>query len=578
MQQYYGKHQPKGESKLTDRSLARMEAFLASCAMALPDDRILPFSTATSARKLNQMGSNSNSNSNTNAGSNGNGNGNGKGKSSFITGFQSFATSFTTSKEKNGNNSGKRAPSSHNNKNNNNISQIHEYPQIDINDLSIRLEIYIRTLRRIYAVRQQVKQQQQQQQEQQQQQQQNDNNKPPQKVSQELKECVINYEPPRAIRARIKILLNSLIATTNSVGSMRPILTKLLIHLTRELLAVERLSEELYGYIRKIVLEYDHLTSFASLAFLSSPGDSADTHLSPLLYNYLEYLRNEWEFCIDKCKLESTLARAIHPGMRKVFKNSEFVSIGHLLEVCQGYKDQLQNIVILPRYSSSFGSTGIGSSLYIMDDPSSSSSPSQSSSPLPSDVIASAASGDLISLKKCNSTTTKAIKQALRDLRREIITVNGHVLPPAQSLTELVKLLRERLHSRTIRLKERKVGHTNTNGHTHTITKRQNTVVESSSSGSDDHSGLSYCTDNDIVSSDNEGDIDGQLADASENNIKGAEVDVDADVGADPVQRQEGVTKVKRRQFNVDAIDIMTRRLLLAASRTGCGGDAFFVV
>jgi hypothetical protein len=34
----------------------------------------------------------------------------------------------------------------------------------------------------------------------------------------------------------------------------------------------------------------------------------------------------------------------------------------------------------------------------------------------------------------------------------------------------------------------------------------------------------------------------------------------------------------KRRQFNVDAIDILTRRLLLAASRTRGGGDAFFIV
>jgi hypothetical protein len=36
--------------------------------------------------------------------------------------------------------------------------------------------------------------------------------------------------------------------------------------------------------------------------------------------------------------------------------------------------------------------------------------------------------------------------------------------------------------------------------------------------------------------------------------------------------------KTSRRNFHLSAIDLLTRRLLIAASRTGNGGDAYFVV
>jgi len=502
---YYSRRQPKEEMKLTRRSLARLEAFLASCALAVPEDRILPF-----------RGNHSND------------------ADKIMFDIQSFAKSFsslTTSQQNKTKTSTQKKKTA-----NGKINNTHTYPQIDINDLTLRIELYIRNLRRIYAVREQQ-----------------DHD------SHDLTECVIQFEPPKAIHARIHILLNSLISTTNSVVSMRPILTKLLTHLTRELLAVEHLSEELVGYIRKIVLEYEHLTSFASLAFLSSPGDSAETHLAPLLLNYLEYLRNDVDICVDQCKLETTLARAVHPGMRKVFKTAEFASLGHLLEVCRKYKDQLENISISPRDSPSFGIEKTFASR-----------PS-----LSSDVIASITSGDATNLKKCGSSTTKAIKQALRDLRREIITVNGHVLPPVQSLTQLVNLLRERLQTRTVKLKEKKVAY-----------NRKNLNIEvhndQESSGSSDQlesdSGKSYYNDSDIISSGNEGDMDGSPRSSKNNQRTGQENASTHFDPASPRQRQEGPTKNKRRPLNVNAIDIMTRRLLLAASRTGCGGDAFFVV
>lgn len=508
MQQYYFKRQPQGETKLSRRSLARMEAFLDSCAMALPDDTDLPFTRGDGVVKKKQT---------------------------TAIGLEILTKAFavTNNKQTNSSTVQKKMKKNRNN----------HFPQIHMDDLILRLELYIRNIRRIHALREQQLVQQQKEQ--------HDH----QYSEHEQVECVLNFDPPRVIHARIQILLNSLIATTNSVVSMRPILTKLLTYLTRELLAVEHLSEELNGYIRKIVLEYEHLTSFASLAFLSSPRDSAETHLSSLLLKYFDFLRSEWEMCIDKCKLESTLARAIDPGMREVFKNSEFISIGHLLDVCQEYQRHLENIVILPRDSDSYG---IGSSFYFGGD--------DAASSLPVDVIASAIHGDLAKVKKCQPIVTKTIKQALRDLRRERITVNGHMLPPAQSLTELVKLLRERLHTRTVKLRDKKVAYA------------RNDKNEKGEPLSSDDQQESDSGDNDIISSGNEGDIDGSSAPCIKRQLQYQHESVDDEDDSTPKDEPNGGTKVKRRNFNVNAIDIMTRRLLIAASRTASGGDALFVV
>jgi hypothetical protein len=126
--------------------------------------------------------------------------------------------------------------------------------QIPEEQLVIRLELYIRSLYRVRTLQE---------------------------------ECVVAMEPPRAIKARARYITSALIATAGCVRSMRPVLTQLLNSLTKELLAVETLSEPLAKVIRKIVSEYEHNTSFASLAFLSSPEVSADSRLTPLITKYL---------------------------------------------------------------------------------------------------------------------------------------------------------------------------------------------------------------------------------------------------------------------------------------------------
>lgn len=492
-----------------------MEAFLASCALALPDEREVQLVKDDAVAKNEPIMKNL----------------------PALSKLKNFTKSFASLNQKTDNNQTKDQTNRKSN-----------YPQIKLSDITLRLELYIRNLRRIYALREQ-------------QQNKDDNTLD----SKDEIECVVYYEQPRVINTRIQVLLKSLIATTNSVGSMRPILTKLLTYLTHELLAVEHLSGEIKGYIRKIVLEFEHQTSFASLAFLSSPGDSAETHLSPLLYRYLEYLKTDWRLCIDQCKIESTLARALDPSMRHVFKTVEFVSIGHLLEVCQEYKHQLENIVISPSYFSAVeNQNSVGTAM------------TDTSSPSQDDIIASALSGDVVNIKKSNSNTTKVIKQALRDLRREIITVNGYMMPPVQSLTELVRLLRERLQIRTVKLKERKIGNTRKLPNSNKDGK-----IDSPSSDhqpESDSSSTSYSNDSDIISSGNEGDTDGTDSShvcrkrQSENSSKDT-YDV-----SNHLSKNDGGNKIKRRNFNVNAIDIMTRRLLIAASRTGSGGDAYFVV
>jgi hypothetical protein len=521
--------------KLSRRSLARMEAFLASCAYALPNDAVSsvirkkdPIATVvpgikslTSKLPL-------------------------KISSIALTKQQDSVDSAKVDKEKliaeglkgftihqDGDNNSCPKQSKPKSKPGSNKNRT--YPQMHINDLTQRLELYIRTLRRVYASLhpKQVEGE--------------DEATAKSEKKQTMDECVIHLEPPRAMKSRIKFIVNSLISTVGSVGSMQNILTNLLVHFTKEQLAVEMLSDELHSYIRKICLEYEHLTSFASLAFLSTPEDSADTQLVPLLTTYVEHLQKERDRIIWECRLESTLARVIDPDMRKVFKTIEFHSIGHLLKVCHEHRHALENIVITERDSLLSGS-----------------SVAPNAERRDSEInVLSSASFDNNSMDLCNNT--KAIKQALRDLRRETIIVNGQILPPVQSLRELITLLRERLNSRPMKLKEKKVGkvrkpRTKSGGNASDFTNDEvssDTTIDKN--------------DADLISSGNEGDEEDIPVLKRKKNADSESVESGNSSG-------EGGKATKRRQFNIDAIDILTRRLLVAASRTRGSGDAYFIV
>ena len=351
------------------------------------------------------------------------------------------------------------------------------YPQFRQCELTLRLELYIRSLNHVRSLDKQV---------------------------------VIELESFRSIKARAITIVRSFVATVGCVRGMRPCLTLLIQNLTQEVLAVDCICNEISKVIRRLVSEYEHQTSFASLAFLSSPENSAEKRLTPLLISYLQYLQTHWEMLVEGCELESMLGAVLPSEMRHLFKTIEFRSIGHLVEVCQGFQKELESIELPPSMG---GMT----------------------------------SGDLDS----TCSNPKAIKQAIRDLQREVITVNGHALPPVSSRKELLELLSQMLNSRSISLPTRK---SKRNGLSH---NRQSTIPPC-------HipilTNQGYEIDSEgFISSGNEGDTD-------DGNI------------VRRLSSEEVTRKGRGRRFHVSTISLMTRRLLLASSRTGMGGDAYFIV
>jgi hypothetical protein len=374
-----------------------------------------------------------------------------------------------------------------------------EHPQIPEEELVIRLELYIRSLYRVRTLQE---------------------------------ECVVAMEPPRAIKARARYITSASIATAGCVRSMRPVLTQLLNFLTKELLAVETLSEPLAKVIRKIVSEYEHNTSFASLAFLSSPEVSADSRLTPLITKYLKYLQCEWEGLVQECELERMLSRTLDAPMRTIFKTIEFRSIGHLLEVCQEYRQKLHNIELGPQKVSD--------------------------------------GQDVNAL--CNSPI--ALRQAIRDLQREIITVNGHVLAPVTSRKELIHLLSQTLNSRALTAEPKKMNHRQK---LHSYRRTESCPGKMSrESGTPSESSIP------AAAQPTPGSPMPMPMQRQGSELEDSMVFSTSECDSSEQENEESEIpskkRGKRQRFQLSTIDLLTRRLLIAASRTGMGGDAYFVV
>lgn len=351
-------------------------------------------------------------------------------------------------------------------------------PQFRSGELTTRLELYIRILNRVVAT-----------------------------------ECEVALENSKAIQARAHGVCRAVIATVGCVRDMGPTLESLLSALTKEVLAIDTLSDEVVSTIQRVASEYEHRTSFASLAFLSSPEDSAEQVLFPLVVSYIRHLHTNWKALVEQSYQERMLERVLDSEMRRLFKTVEFRSIGHLLEVCQGFQENLQNIHIPPVYGG------------IMAEVSSEAS-------------------DLDSL--CSSS--RAIKQALRDLQRELVTVNGHALPPATSRRELVHLLSQTLNSRA--LFQRPSRKSKSKSSAINKVKSCPSMIPTQELESDG-----------FLSSGNEGDTDCSSPQKTPVN------------GSDKIKSRR-----HRGTFHLSTVDIMTRRLLLASSRTGMAGDAYFIV
>ena len=262
-----------------------------------------------------------------------------------------------------------------------------------------------------------------------------------------------------------------------------------------------------------VSVEYEMKTSFASMAFLSSPQQAAQSVLFPLVVSYLKYIRNDWRRLVFACQVEEVLSASINPILRQTFKGTEFTSIGHLLQVIQDHQELLNNIP-LPSFSSFSSSTSCSH----FDDGTSYE----------------------------DDTNNKDIKQALVDLRREVITVNGIILSaPAHSKKQLVQNLCDALHHQINPASTTHGGTTECKSDNYNEeTIRKVPSIE----GEEQHS--TY------VSSD-DSSVGSNASTSSHNNSK---------------------EKEKKRRFDLKTIDKLTLRLMMASCRTGAGGDAFFVM
>lgn len=354
-----------------------------------------------------------------------------------------------------------------------------------------------------------------------------------------------NARQNKSFKAEAKELVQEFVRHVTSISTVQRTLIPLLTAYTQNALNVPTLSPSLKKIIIKICNEYHRQTSFASLAFLTPPAQSAWTVLLPLTLEYMHYIQQQQYNLVMDCQLEHSLSHALKPEMRKLFKESEFESIGHLLRVCKSWKWDLENIV----------ANGIGK-------------------------VSSDNSDQDDSTTRTNGSKddTKALEQALKDLRREVITINGRLLkPPARGgIKAFVKLLSEALVSPSGPIQN----------------SQQNIPDEvaqqfknySSEAGLGELSSSVSCIR--VVDSESELSSDGNYSDGSVTGYSDVGDDSDCSTAefvrngtkARRRKRKEYRPLARKRKFDISTIDALTSRLFVAAGRSQQGGDAFFVV
>jgi hypothetical protein len=335
---------------------------------------------------------------------------------------------------------------------------------------------------------------------------------------------------------------------------VHPILTRLLHTTTKEILAVPVLSEHLVRIIKQqIISNYVHSTSFASLAFLSSPETTANVHLTPVLISYFTYLHQHAMPLQAECDQEQMLATVLDPQLRRTFKTAEFQSIGHLLETCQKYRHELQTIRLLS--SSSSTRSCLGTKNNKIDE---------------------------------EEEEERFLQQATRDMQREIIAVNGTILPRVTSREQLLELLANALNSPSILFLSSFSSSNNVDPYSrndwgnHSSARRksrhrrQKRGQRGSSSSTTKKIQESSAVATSPSSSSKKGFImDG--GDISEESFSTAGEENQTD-GAPETPTTTTTRHRRRNTFQLSTVDMLTKRLLLSASRTGTGGDAYFVV
>jgi hypothetical protein len=187
------------------------------------------------------------------------------------------------------------------------------------------------------------------------------------------------------------------------------------------------------------------------------------------------------------------------------------------------------------------------------------------------------------------------LQQATRDMQREIIAVNGTILPRVTSREQLLDLLANALNSPSILFlssfssanamdsrndlgsihnsnstprnsrhhrRRNRGGHRGSSSSAQKQRQEKNAVEMSPASTASSKKGLM---------------IDG--GDVSEESFSTAGEEHPTDAAAPKTPTTPSTTRHRRRStFQLSTVDMLTKRLLLSASRTGTGGDAYFVV
>ena len=222
-----------------------------------------------------------------------------------------------------------------------------------------------------------------------------------------------------------------------------------------------------------------------------------------------------------KCELERMLRAVLDADLRQHFKSAVFHSVGHILDDCRRNRTKLDNIAIPPPWKEGvFGISGGGGG---------------GDGGGVSTTTTNVMDIDLAIQQYISDPTL--VKQALRDLRREVITINGQVLPPADSHQELAAHLGLILHSNKFEypLSLRR----GASAAAATTTKKKKGGRQRRASNYASDIGIEY----------------------ESSDLSGTESDTST------------CSKV-----DVGLVDALAIRILIAVSRTGAGGDAYFIV
>lgn len=282
---------------------------------------------------------------------------------------------------------------------------------------------------------------------------------------------------------------------TDSVTVGRFVLKNILETLAREVLGMGwdmEVGGSVTEGIRRIIRVYEHRSSFASLAFLQSPHQAADTHLRPLLLSFRSFLLTDAQRHFSSCCVETMLANSVDAPLRMTMKDLEFTSLEHLLRVCRALRPALEDISLGGRTALYGSGDGDGDGrakederAYLLEQ-----------AEMAGDDRTGGGEGVRI---------TDKLEENLADLQREVVWINGRHWVPGCTYEEMLERLMEEL-TRTV-------------------------------SG------------------------------------EGGESDNLDSTGVNDEEKWE--VKV---EWDAATVERLVRRLFVAASRTGVGGDAYFVV